>query len=65
MLLGIHGGDYRKLPDEAGFMRAFRVLNIPPGTYVFPFFTKEMKKNRAAMEEACKEANLVGAGKPL
>lgn len=36
MALPLHKKDWKTLPDEAGFMRAIRDMNIPPGTYAFP-----------------------------
>lgn len=36
MLLPIHKGDYRKLPDEAGTLEAMRRTGVVPGQYMFP-----------------------------
>jgi hypothetical protein len=46
MLLPIHKGDYRKLPDEDGVMDTLRPFKLPTGDYVFPLCSspKEMKE---------------------
>ncbi len=31
-----HAGDYRRVPDEDGVMRALRPFGIPPGEYMVP-----------------------------
>ena len=36
MVLPIHKGDYRKLPDEDGTLDALRRLGVGPGQYMFP-----------------------------
>jgi hypothetical protein len=36
MVLPYHRGDYKKLPDEEGFMAALRKIGLTPGDYVFP-----------------------------
>lgn len=36
MVLPIHRGDWRKLPNEDAVLETFRRLNIPPGDYVAP-----------------------------
>ena len=36
MLLPIHKGDFRKLPDEDGVMDALRKAGVGPGDYMFP-----------------------------
>ena len=36
MLLPVHKGDYRKLPDEDGVMEALRKAGVGPGDYMFP-----------------------------
>jgi hypothetical protein len=45
MVLPIHRGDYRKLPDEDTVLDALRTAGVTPGrTYHFPFTThKELK----------------------
>lgn len=37
MFLPIHKKDYKKLPDEEGFMSAVRTQNAGPGLYYYPF----------------------------
>lgn len=37
MLLPIHKGDYKELPDEEGILAAMRDSNITPDDYVFPY----------------------------
>lgn len=36
MVIPVHKGDYRKLPDEENARAALRNCNIPPGQYMFP-----------------------------
>ncbi len=36
MVLPIHKGDYRKLPDEDGTLDALRRFGVGPGQYMFP-----------------------------
>lgn len=36
MVLPIHKGDYRKLPDEGSALAALRSAQVPPGQYMFP-----------------------------
>ena len=36
MVLPLHRGDYRTLPDEAGVMDALHKFNVPPGDYMMP-----------------------------
>lgn len=36
MVVPIHKGDYRKMPDEAETLAALRQANLPPGQYMFP-----------------------------
>jgi hypothetical protein len=60
MVIGYHANDYRKLPDEDGFLDALRKFNIPPGQYHLPHpssakemkspeFQEKVKKNPGAM----------------
>lgn len=44
MVLQIHKGDYKKLPDEAGTLDALRKTGVQPGQYMFP--------NCASMKDA-------------
>jgi hypothetical protein len=37
MLIPIHKGDYRKLPDESELLTAMRTRGVMPGAYSFPF----------------------------
>ncbi len=39
MALRYHKGDFKKLPDENGFMDAARKFAIPPGDYFVPYMT--------------------------
>ncbi|MBM4088662.1 MAG: hypothetical protein FJ276_04425 [Planctomycetes bacterium] len=36
MLLPIHKGDYKRLPDEAELLEALRAKSLEPGHYMFP-----------------------------
>ena len=36
MVSGIHGGDWRKLPNEEAFLASVKAANPPPGAYMFP-----------------------------
>ena len=36
MVLPIHRGDYKKIPDEEAARKALREAAIPPGQYMFP-----------------------------
>lgn len=36
MVVPIHKGDYRKLPDDAKALDALRSAQVPPGQYMFP-----------------------------
>jgi hypothetical protein len=37
MVLPHHKGDWKSVPDEAGFLNSLRSLRIPAGQYMFPF----------------------------
>lgn len=37
LLLPLHRGDYRKLPDEPALLAAMRDHGVRPGAYAFPF----------------------------
>ena len=36
MVIGYHGSDFKRLPDEDGMMEALRSFNLPPGDYQMP-----------------------------
>jgi hypothetical protein len=36
MALPHHKNDFKRLPDEEGFVRSLRTMGIPPGNYGFP-----------------------------
>ena len=52
MLLPIHRGDYRQLPDEERVSDALRAANVTPGrAYHFPFTTHKEMKSPATVEK--------------
>jgi hypothetical protein len=40
VVLPFHHGDWKKLPDEEGFIEAVRGMGLKPGNYAFPFQRK-------------------------
>jgi hypothetical protein len=52
MLIPIHRGDYRQLPDEEKISEALRSANVTPGrAYHFPFTTHKEMKSPATIEK--------------
>ena len=52
MLIPIHKGDYRQLPDEDKVTDALRSAGVTPGRlYVFPFCTHKEMKSPAVIEK--------------
>ncbi len=43
-ILPIHKGDWKALPDEDAFGKAVRGLNIPPGSYGFPYCSDQKQR---------------------
>jgi hypothetical protein len=40
VVLPFHHGDWKKLPDEEGFISTMRAMKLPPGNYAFPMQRK-------------------------
>ncbi|HEX7894581.1 MAG TPA: hypothetical protein VF447_10345 [Terriglobales bacterium] len=52
MLIPIHKGDYRQLPDEEKVTDALRAAGVTPGRmYTFPFCTHRDMKSPAVIEK--------------
>jgi hypothetical protein len=51
MLMPHHKGDWKKLPDEDGFLKSLGALNIPSGTYGFPNMSHADCKDPATKEK--------------
>jgi hypothetical protein len=45
-----HESDFSKLPDEDQFMSTVRGMNLPAGSYMFPYMTHEQNKDPAMIE---------------
>lgn len=54
MFLPHHRNDWKRLPDEDGFIGAVRGLNIPPGMYGFPHFGSHGECNSPEAREKWK-----------
>lgn len=50
-VLGLHRGDFRKLPEEQRVIDAVRGLNLPPGRYLFPYAEDGKTRNDARVQE--------------
>jgi hypothetical protein len=55
MVLGYHGGDFKKLPNEDRAMDALRAENIPPGNYLFPCPSSPKEMRTPEMTEKYKK----------
>lgn len=69
MLLGLHFGDYKKLPNEEKLREAIREANVPPGNYMFPCASSPKVMNSPEMIEKWTEGpvglmNVLPSGPP-
>ena len=76
MVLPYHRSDYKKLPDENGFLSTLRQHSLGPGDYVFPkpdspkemkdpAFLEKWSKGPVGMMTIMKRAEKPSMGKPL
>src|SRR5436189_10753 len=50
-ILPVHRKDYGKLPNEEAFLTAVRGMNVPQGSYVFPYCTHKERSDPAMQEK--------------
>jgi hypothetical protein len=50
MVLQIHKGDYKKMPNEDGVLDALRKLGVVPGQYMFPHCSSMQDFNKPEMK---------------
>jgi hypothetical protein len=55
MMLGYHGTDYKKFPDEGAAADALRKLNIPAGQYSLPHASGMKEMNSPEFQEKVKK----------
>jgi hypothetical protein len=51
MVLGYHGGDFKKLPDEAKLLETMRDSGVAPGDYAFPCPSSRKEMGSPEMKE--------------
>lgn len=55
MVIPIHKGDFKKLPDEVAVLTALRQQRIPPGSYMFPMCESMKEMSSPEMLEKYKQ----------
>ncbi len=54
-MLPHHGQDYRKLPNEDGFLGSIREGKIPSGRYMFPFVGDHKNAQKEEIKAKCEQ----------